>query len=69
MRGLTELERAWLASPAGSDLTYMPDEVPDGLRAVGRTGYEIEHIDGEEWHRFRITELGRLALRVCPVNE
>lgn len=65
MRGLTPFERWWLGDPnANDDQGEHVAELVD-MRLAGRVGFkELE--DCCHWPN---TELGDLALRVCPVDE
>lgn len=74
MRGLTPLEREMLARrAANAPRARYSSRAPEGvallrLKALGRTRSEfIDGLDGIT-ERHHITDLGRLALRVCPVE-
>lgn len=63
MRGLTPVERYLLAAPIGFQAALpMEFEALERMSAVGR----VQHLSGGDW---KATDLGRLALRVCPVDE
>lgn len=76
MRGLTAEEREAL-SAAVIEADPINDEVVSPDRAVifdrlvqlGRAVLLTHVVDRLEWEEWRSTELGNLALRVCPVDE
>ncbi len=63
MRGLTPFERELLS--VGDIEFEFSDEVAEKLAKEGRAIFN----KGEEWDTVSATDLGRLALRVCPVEE
>ena len=70
MRGLTPLERAYLllaADPPNEsrDATALEWGTAERLRRMGRC--ELREDETDVWHV--ATDLGRLALRVCPVDD
>lgn len=73
MRGLTPAERRLLHARAANapreEFVYPSSgcDVYLGLQAVGRTVGRYDASDGFIVNY--ITDLGRLALRVCPVDE
>lgn len=76
MRGLTRLEREILAARACDAPRYAPvgDDDPryHAQASLARVGRVVERecfVDGEVCDRAYITDLGRLALRVCPADE
>lgn len=79
MRGLTPIERHWLArrahdAPRAFVRAGSPEHMAHNLLATQQRIIKvpIDEIDDEgrrlRW-RSHITDLGRLALRVCPVEE
>lgn len=74
MRGLSRKERLVL-NPLAFDapaLIVSPEEwitIWHELERVGRVRLDAVTIDGERVERARRTELGLLALRVCPTEE
>lgn len=75
MRGLTRLERQLLIDRAigASRLRANLGEPVDTARRIlvksGRLVFTIENSPTGKVRRTRITDLGRLALRVCPPEE
>jgi hypothetical protein len=69
MRGLTVAERRWLGGKPGDHTLWdecchaLPDMLRDGRIYNSGLRNEVGGI------RFPPTDLGRLALRVCPVDE
>lgn len=76
MRGLTPLERELLLEATSpSDPETEPEAttnevaVFECLETLGRVRTVVNVTDDWEWHDWRTTDLGFLALRVCPVGE
>jgi hypothetical protein len=73
MRGLTPEERQMLHfKAAGGNLPIGSGVNPElrQLRSVGRVSIASVKVVGDEEVTFHaITDLGRLALRVCPAGE
>lgn len=75
MRGLTPIERALLvdaATPADPAQDVAPPneaDVFEQLQVLGRVRVVAGANDEWTWHDWRTTDLGFLALRVCPVGE
>ena len=78
MRGLTDAERSVLADVAEPAECDGPPEpcASDGERALcqaltvqGRAAVVSRENDEWNWEEWQATDLGRLALRVCPVGE
>lgn len=57
------MERYLLAVPSGFQAELTTEfEALERLSAIGR----VQNLPGGDW---KVTDLGRLALRVCPVDE
>lgn len=76
MRGLTPIERELLVEAltpsdpeSGVEATLEEDSVFQHLSALGRVVVEVTTTDDWYLEDWRATELGRLALRVCPSEE
>lgn len=68
MRGLTAAERQALLLRDDESCDQFDAEVMQ-LLVDGRAILVPEEDDEFTWHGFYTTDLGRLALRVCPVDE
>lgn len=76
MRGLTQPERSELLDAMTPAQLCESNIATDAQRVVlgvlvtqGRLAYFVRSDDEFEWSEWRATDLGRLAARVCPVEE
>ncbi len=68
MRGLTALERVFLVADVGQPCEEYEAERDEAVIADLLSVERIAKVDaGDEW-QYPSTDLGRLALRVCPVE-
>lgn len=74
MRGLTTAEHELLAVMAapGPDHEFETGDICEvrllSLHGAGRAALSFEVEDGQQVRHYSITELGRLALRLWPLN-
>jgi len=75
VRGLTAEERVALVNSLTPADPNEPDAEPglaaiyENLTALGRCREQEAASEDYAWVEWRATDLGRLALRVCPVGE